>query len=387
MKTKSELQRRIRKEKTLLLYKENQQGLFMSLLVATLVCGVLIFQVGFVRPLIWWLCAAFVLLARMMLYVRFHTAAEQLTERMIDTWHRHFVTGALAYGCVWGLGAPYFAGQLSFEVMLLVVMVMISLCVGAVPYLFYSMVAVEGYLIVIIGPITLWLFWQGAYNFYLAGLTCLVFAVSTYLMARKLNMWMSNTLRLQLENSALSTELIRANQELKQLSSTDPLSGISNRRAFEKAFENLLAQAQREDQSVAVLMLDLDYFKRFNDENGHLAGDELIRTVAQTIQSQLKRPADLVARYGGEEYIVALPVTDAGGGAKVGEDIRAAVEALDISAYATATAGVSISVGVTAIPARQAEALQDFVRYADRALYQAKAEGRNCVRQQLPDIA
>lgn len=383
MKSESDILQQVRIEKTGLLYRENRQGLLMSLLVATLISGMLMTQIGFVKPLIWWLLMSGILLTRMVIFVNVQTRIK-LTPDNVQYWKKVFVLGAAMYGLAWGIGVPYFSSMVSFELMLLCVMVVISLCVGAIPYLFYSLSAVNAYLFTILAPITIWLFMQGGLTEAMAGLTCAVFATSTYLMARKLNLLMSNTMRLQLENASLSNELIRANYELKALSSTDPLSGIANRRAFEKDFEKTLGQCRRDEQQISVLMMDIDHFKQFNDSYGHLAGDKIIRLVAQTLKRELKRPTDMVARYGGEEFIVMLPGTDAEGAMLVAENMRLAIEKQDVADIAAPGVALTISVGVTAIAARSAEALLDYVRCADHALYQAKDAGRNCSKLKLP---
>ncbi len=384
LKTESDILQQVNIEKTALLFRENRQGLFMSLLVASMVCSVVALEAGVVKSLVWWLIMSAILLSRMLLFVRFQTQVK-LTPKNVSYWSRVFVAGSAVYGLSWGLGVPYFAGNVSFEVMLLCVMVMISLCIGAVPYLFYSLLAVESYLLTILGPITVWLFAQGRVTEGLAGITCLVFAISTYLMARKLNVLMTNTMRLQLENASLSNELIKTNYELKALSSTDVLSGIANRRAFEKEFEKMLAQGRRDEQCMSLLMMDIDHFKKINDTYGHLAGDKIIQWVAQALKRELKRPSDMVARYGGEEFIVMLPGTDVDGAVKVADAMRAAVQSLDISEAVNDGISITLSAGVTCRNSQSAETLQEFVRWADQALYAAKHAGRNCTKVQLAD--
>jgi len=384
VKKDNDIASQVKVEKTAILYRENKQGLLMSLLVVSILCFVLGTQIDVFAPLIWWLVLSSVLLFRMLLFVKFQTSG-RLTADNVDYWHKLFLVGTIIYGLSWGLAAPFFASQLEFELMLLMVMIMISLCIGAVPYLFYSMFAIEGYLVTIMAPITLWLYWQSEISYAMTALVCTVFMISTYIMARKLNLLMTNTMRLQLENSGLSSDLIRANYELKKLSSTDPLSGIANRRAFEKEFEKVMAQSRRNKVEISLLMFDIDHFKHFNDEYGHIAGDKLIRIVAQAIKRLLKRPADMVARYGGEEFIVMLPDTDIHGAISVADVIREEVSMIDIEKYAKADVNITISCGVTTIDANQVSSLYDYVRLADQALYVSKREGRNRTSTVLPD--
>ncbi len=373
-------------EKIALLFKENQQGLLMSLLVASITALVSSWQIGYTKPLNWWLLSSSVLLVRLAILAHFQRRVE-LNANNHRYWEHNFALGAAAYGLVWGLSVPYFSNQLSLELMLLCIMVIISICVGAMPYLCYSLKTVQVYLLTILGPPTLWLVCQASFIEVIIGLTCMVFALSTFLMARKLNTMVTNSMRLQLENANLSRELISTNTELEALSRLDALCGIANRRAFEQAFATALAQAQRDAEVLSILMIDIDHFKQFNDRYGHLVGDKVIYQVAQVLEQQLKRPADLLARYGGEEFIAMLPDTPASGGQRIAETMREAVAALDISDIAPQTLQLTISIGVTCRPAREASTLADFVHWADQGLYTAKAAGRNRVVVQLPECS
>jgi len=133
-------------------------------------------------------------------------------------------------------------------------------------------------------------------------------------------------------------------------------------------------------QPISILMLDVDYFKPFNDNYGHGLGDECLVQVAKTMTHELKRPNDLLARYGGEEFVVLLPETPLAGAIKVAEDLRAAVEALNFPhKYSAVADHVTISVGVASNEVSQESAVDELLKRADAALYQAKAAGRNRV--------
>ncbi len=172
-------------------------------------------------------------------------------------------------------------------------------------------------------------------------------------------------------------ELMTTNEALLELSHADALTGVSNRRNFDQVFRDEWGRAIRQQQSIALLMLDVDNFKHFNDHYGHLAGDECLRMVAEALQQQLKRPGDLLSRYGGEEFAIILPDT-ADQGNVVAESCCRAVEELVIdvgSEYESAR--VTISIGV-AYEVPQSDSVLDFLLdRADRALYQAKKNGRN----------
>jgi diguanylate cyclase (GGDEF)-like protein len=172
--------------------------------------------------------------------------------------------------------------------------------------------------------------------------------------------------------------LERHNQALKALAESDGLTGLANRRLFDETLARELARARRSGVQVALIMGDVDCFKKYNDRYGHVAGDDCLRKVAAAIGAGVRRPGDLAARYGGEEFAMILSDTDLAGAVTVAEAIRAAVAALAIE-HADGPAGhVSLSLGVVAGPAG-AEPDSAWVEAADRQLYEAKAGGRNRV--------
>ncbi len=161
----------------------------------------------------------------------------------------------------------------------------------------------------------------------------------------------------------------------------DGLTGIANRRQFDQELEKEWRRMMRQNAPLSLLLMDIDYFKKFNDHYGHAAGDDCLRLVAQTVARIIKRPGDLVARYGGEEFAIILPNTNESGAYAVAEAMRFAVDRLKLTHVTSlVTDHVTISLGLTSdIPERQAN-LQDFVNRADHALYQAKSSGRNRVQ-------
>lgn len=175
-----------------------------------------------------------------------------------------------------------------------------------------------------------------------------------------------------------SLELERVNQELEKLSFLDGLTNIPNRRRFEDHFAREWKRASRSQEWVSLIMIDIDWFKKYNDTYGHQAGDECLRLVANTIQNNAKRPSDLAARYGGEEFIILLPGANAANSYSLAEIIRRNVENLkiphaqsDLSDYVTLSLG-----GATLIPSPEI-APDHLIRLADESLYRAKKEGRN----------
>jgi diguanylate cyclase (GGDEF)-like protein len=177
-----------------------------------------------------------------------------------------------------------------------------------------------------------------------------------------------------------TAELFAANEALRRLAVLDGLTGIPNYRRFQEVFEAEWRRALRGALPLSVLMIDIDYFKDFNDAHGHQAGDECLKEVARALSESVSRPGDLVSRYGGEEFAVMLAGTDLEGARRVAEKVRAAVADLDVPKHAASEAGrVTISVGAASVVPSERKAPEELMAAADRALYKAKRAGRNRV--------
>jgi diguanylate cyclase (GGDEF)-like protein/PAS domain S-box-containing protein len=212
------------------------------------------------------------------------------------------------------------------------------------------------------------------------------------------------TLRDISEHKRLQQELEEACTKLEHQASFDALTNVANRRRFDDIFDQEWRRAAREAQPLALMLIDIDNFKNYNDLHGHPAGDACLRAVAQTIAAHARRPGDLVARYGGEEFAVLLPLTDLRGSCELGEKIRLAVQSLELELPAQdvsvqdptvqeavgqepgqeQSAGpekvrITISIGCASIVPGGEAGLPGLVEEADRALYLAKANGRNRV--------
>lgn len=186
--------------------------------------------------------------------------------------------------------------------------------------------------------------------------------------------------RLYQELVQIKLQLEQANQKLSELVMIDELTGVGNRRALDERLSVAWRRAVRYGSWLTVLMIDIDKFKDFNDRHGHPQGDACLTRVAGALQGVARRPGDFVGRYGGEEFMVVAEHTDLQGGAKLGELLRARVEALVAPGpEAGSELRVTISLGVAAAEPMIGQKLEDLVAAADRALYRAKEQGRNRV--------
>jgi diguanylate cyclase (GGDEF)-like protein len=176
------------------------------------------------------------------------------------------------------------------------------------------------------------------------------------------------------------TEQKLAQIALQNLATRDGLTGIANRRSFDDNLQLEWLRAQRESHPLSLIMLDVDFFKRYNDHYGHQQGDECLRQVAGALTGSVFRPADLVARYGGEEFAVIMPNTDEVGAQAVAERICERIRELELAhAHSDVAAHLTVSVGVATLVPKAGLACADLLSAADGALYAAKHGGRNRV--------
>lgn len=182
-----------------------------------------------------------------------------------------------------------------------------------------------------------------------------------------------------------TAELEQANRVLSELSHTDGLTGVANRRRFDEMLAQEWSRAMRAGQALALIMLDVDHFKLFNDRYGHLAGDDCLRSIARVLTEQCRRAGDQPARYGGEEFVILVAEDDVAGVLHLAERVRMAVEALGIPHLDSAHHVVTVSLGVAVLAPELGESAQILIRRADAALYRAKHGGRNQANLAEPD--
>jgi diguanylate cyclase (GGDEF)-like protein len=164
-------------------------------------------------------------------------------------------------------------------------------------------------------------------------------------------------------------ELSNRNQKIQLLADTDKLTGLFNREKFDQYLTNLIGSDEQSDTSLSLLLLDVDHFKKINDTKGHLEGDRILKGLADVLKSKM-RPSDLLARWGGEEFVVVLPDTKLDSAKDFAERLRTHVEQNTIVGV-----NVSVSIGITQLTAT--DNIDALLSRADKALYQAKSNGRN----------
>lgn len=179
-------------------------------------------------------------------------------------------------------------------------------------------------------------------------------------------------------------ELKNKTDQLETLVLKDPLTNISNRRHFDKMIQNEWGRLAREKRPLSIMMVDIDYFKRINDNFGHQVGDDCLRCVAEVLSESMQRPADIVARYGGEEFIILLPNTEITGALSLAEEIRKkTAEMHKVKLISYPLPALTISIGCAAVVPDLESSPADLIKSADKALYYAKANGRNQVFSEI----
>jgi diguanylate cyclase (GGDEF)-like protein/PAS domain S-box-containing protein len=182
------------------------------------------------------------------------------------------------------------------------------------------------------------------------------------------------------ERKKIEEDLISLQKKLEEFSFKDSLTGVANRRMFDSIMEVEWVSARRNNQSLSLIMIDIDYFKQYNDHYGHIQGDECLKRVGQALSESASRARDFFARFGGEEFVLVLPETDEKSAKKIAERCRSLIfkeqiphEKSDVSHVLTISMGVG-----TIVPSHKDEAIA-FIEEVDKRLYQAKQKGRNCI--------
>jgi len=181
------------------------------------------------------------------------------------------------------------------------------------------------------------------------------------------------------ELKLLKAKLEESNNALQLLSCLDSLTGIANRRRFDEFMQKEWKRAAREGSTLSLIMIDIDFFKLYNDNYGHLKGDEAIRRVVTALNDGINRPADLLARYGGEEFVIVLPDTNIKGAESIAKDLEKNVRRLALPhAYSKVTEFITVSMGIACCePNQRQNSVSSLIESADQALYEAKKNGRN----------
>ncbi|MCK5895768.1 MAG: GGDEF domain-containing protein [Cocleimonas sp.] len=295
-----------------------------------------------------------------------------LSQEKINYWVNKYVNISTIINVIWGsIGIFFFPESLLYQGILF--LSLLSILLASVPLLALSRAIYYLQMVVVLLPITLYILWQGGKDHYL--MMVALFVTSMTLLAA------TNYIH------ELLSELQTTQAKLLEQANTDQLTKIPNRRQYDQAFKTEWRRCTREDLPISMLLIDVDYFKKYNDRFGHSEGDECLVNVAGRLAAISRRPGDIAARYGGEEFAVLLPNTSLENAMMLAERFRVSIERLAIKHPDSDYEVLTVSIGVSSCDPMQRDS-SDVVypamlmNSADNAMYLAKRQGRNRIATQ-----
>ena len=346
------------------LFRQSFAAIFGSYLAALMLCWLCWDRFDHQVILIWLVALAVSTVLRLHMFMAWFRCPN--AERTPDRWERRYWVTLMLSASIWGLGALAVMPTDDRLSQALVMLFTVGMSVSAVScYSAYRYMTLGSMGLVLL-PCTVWLLFQSSSMQVGVAIAVLVFSTFVVSATRKLSDALEKAFR-------LTRQMERANTISTRAAQTDELTGLMNRRAFYERAQVLYAQCRQHQQPLCALMLDMDHFKAINDTYGHQAGDQVLRQVGGVISASF-RQADVYGRLGGEEFAVLLPDTSLETARAIAEQLIKAISGL----AAEPVHGITASLGVASTHSHD-EDLHGLMNTADKALYRAKAQGRNQV--------
>lgn len=381
----TEMQEWMFQEKVKMLYHNQTQSWVISILASAIIAYLSLESDNITAGLGWWLVFVMITLVRTWNTHQFCMLAENDENIDYRHWFNRFYLSTLVAGIGWGVGGFVVGSALPALEQVYIFIILIGVGAAAIPFLGVVQRVMLSFQAVSTIP----------YVIYISLLlgdrgTILLFMFALYIAAiiasiRRMDINLTESMTLQYENLQMVNTLSRsnlklqnANEKLETLTLEDALTELHNRRYFEMQLEVEWKRETREQKILTLMVIDIDYFKLYNDTYGHAEGDVCLKSLAQLLQSCLHRPADVIARIGGEEFVVLLPDIDSEGAKVLAQQMQHQLHLADLI-HATSPLGenVTVSIGIASVvPGENTTALGLF-KAADKALYKAKAKGRN----------
>ena len=328
--------------------------------------------------LVWSLILLAIMVFRVWLAINYKRANRALISQ--TRWHWWFVLSSFVQGVCWCVLGLYAVFNLEVSKLTILFVSISGLIGGSIATTSSSVQAFVAFSAPSLFPIALMMFYSEQSTARILGLLALAYFTLTVRAALDINSTMLHSIgnRKELEDAKKQAENLAA--ELYKLSTQDALTGVANRRGFDETLEKEWRRASRKNIGLSLLMVDVDYFKKYNDHYGHPQGDECLKKVADILTEQASRTADYVARYGGEEFAIILPDTAINKALVIANRICRGINSGGIEHKASQVSDfLSVSVGVAHLNSDKSNTQLDLVKRADEALYEAKAHGRNRV--------
>ncbi|MBA3582866.1 MAG: diguanylate cyclase [Gammaproteobacteria bacterium] len=381
---KATVDRLVRRAQTEFAYAYFTRTALMLLVNLVIIDALIWANIGATEAKIWMGLVIILLLIRTSIYLRYRRSAQD-NPKLTVSWNRLFMSGALSTTLLIGVVSVFAYPHFEVVHKTIFLFVTAGLTAGALTVLALHISYYVTYILIPLAPVIIYSFMDPSVEVQMIGIVALVYVMTMTFHARRFNRILIDSLYYRFQSDALAEQLRSTNkdlssenQELHQISTTDELTEVYNRRYFNKRFEEIWADHRRENTILAGLMIDVDYFKAYNDTYGHLKGDDVLRDIAQSIHQVIWRPRDFIARFGGEEFIVLLPTTDISGANALAERIHSTIKEINIEHDGNPdTARITVSIGVATIMPRTTDSPDIFINKLDKALYVAKSQGRN----------
>lgn len=370
-------------EKIKMLAINYRHSWYASILISAVIASFSFGSDHFVTALSWWLGFVLITLARMQLTKKFCELSGRT--RNYKKFHDNFFWLSMLAGAGWGLGGFVIAGPMEQIDQIIILLVLIGVCAAAVPLLGIMQNVMLGFQIPAVVPYLFWLAYNMEQKAGLLIMVLIVYMLGVVIAMRRVEECIVHSLRIQYRMEKVADYLHESNQELQDenqklenMTLEDPLTGLYNRRYFEMHLEKEWKKAVRRKIKLTLIVVDVDYFKLFNDTYGHAEGDDCLKKIAESLKSSLKRPGDIIARIGGEEFVALLPESDEGGALTVALTMQKSL-AREAIVHATSPVNdyVTVSIGMASATPEEAVTALGLFKAADKALYKAKTKGRN----------
>lgn len=314
--------------------------------------------------LTWFAVVVAINLARGGLALAYNTTEVPLEKARL--WMTYFLIGVLMSGLAWGSTCLLFAGALEHEQFYILGFILGGLAGGAAPILASVRGAYILFLLTTMIPVVLILLVQGD--------------LTSQTMAGMFTVFILIMLMTAIRIHRLTRDSIVMRHKLDHMAHIDQLTGIPNRRSLDESLQQEWARACREHYPLSLIMIDIDHFKPFNDSLGHQAGDMALKKVANILHGEARRPGDIAARFGGEEFGLLLPHTPKSDAGEIAKRLRQNIQKLAIPHPASARDYLTISLGISCAEPGNGGDPSKLISEADSALYEAKANGRDCIK-------
>ena len=366
-------------EKIRLLYQQGAIIQFLGIITA-LVCVVFYWPVVPHSHLLLWLGVHVALsLLRLRRTRRFNRQPPSTDEDFTHS-ARAYVLATFASGLVWSAFCLFFDPTWSTPYQVVLIIIYTGIISGAFNTHAAYFIAFPAFFMPPVGMLLITALQQEMPGYAELAILFAIYTILMYFTALRFHNQLSASLETLYENTRLAAELADSNRQLRELAGKDQLTGIANRRSLDFCLEHEWSRNGRSGQMLSLLFIDVDCFKQYNDHYGHHAGDQCLIRVASLLHQHARRPCDLAARFGGEEFAVVLPETDASIALRIAEEIRHDFAALQLPhAASPILPHVTLSIGVATMLPEHSKTSEHLLRAADEALYAAKRRGRNQV--------